>query len=101
MHAIRVQYTVQPDFAATNAANIEKVMAVLQANPIPGVQYSAFRKSDGQTFVHLVVATSEEARAKIPQLPEFQAFQNALQASKPISPPETEALDVVASSHAP
>ncbi len=98
MHAIRVQYTVQPDFAATNAANIEKVMAALQAKQVPGLQYTAFRKADGQTFVHLVVAESEAARAQIPELPEFQAFQQALIASKPVSPPATENLDVVGSS---
>ncbi len=98
MHAIRVQNTVQPGFAKANAANNERVMAVLREAPIPGVSTSASLKDDGQTFVHLVMATDEEQRAKISELPAFQEFQAALQASGPVSPPAKEALRVVGSS---
>ena len=98
MKAIKVQYTVQPSFAKTNAANIQKVMDALRAHPIDGVNYIAFQLDDNQTFLHLVVARDVEARSKISELPEFKAFQAALKGSKPISPPSPEELSVVGAS---
>ena len=98
MQAVRVQYTVQPSFAITNAANIRMVMDALKAKPIEGVNYVAFRLDDNQTFVHIVVAQNEAARLALTNLPEFMAFQTALKESKPISPPLAEEWNVVGTS---
>lgn len=98
MKAVRVQYTVQPSFADTNVANIRKVMDAIKANPIDGVTYVAFKLDDNQTFVHIVVARDDVAQAKVPELPEFKAFQSALKSSNPVSPPSAEDLDVVGAS---
>lgn len=98
MKAVKVQYSVQPSFADTNAANIRKVMDALKANPIDGVTYVAFRLNDNQTFVHIVVARDDAAQAKVSDLPEFKAFQATLKASNPVTPPSPEDLDLVGAS---
>lgn len=98
MRAVRVQYTVEHSFAHANAANIRKVMDALKAKPIDGVTYVAFMLDDMQTFIHIVVARDDEARRKLPLLPEFQEFQLALRESKPISPPSSDAWNVVGAS---
>lgn len=98
MRVTRIQYTVKPEYAETNAANIEKVMAALRDQPIDGLRYSAFRRPDGNTFVHLVLAKDEETQGRISELPEFQEFQQALIASGPTSPPVPEPWDLVATS---
>lgn len=98
MKAVKIQYTVQSPFVDTNVANIRKVMEALKANPIDGLSYTAFQLGDGQMFMHVVVARDDEAQSKIPQLPEFEAFQNALKESNPVSPPSPEELSVVGTS---
>ena len=98
MRAIKVEYTVEPTFAETNAANIQTVMNALRENPIDGVSYMALLKSDNQTFVHLVIARDEEAQSRLPELSEFRAFQEALKNSNPISPPNPEEWSVIGTS---
>ena len=98
MQAVKVQYTVQPSFADTNAANIKMLMNALKAKPIEGVNYAVFRLDDNQTFVHIVVAQNEAARLALTNLPEFKAFQTALKESRPISPPLAEEWNVVGAS---
>lgn len=96
MKAVKVQYTVQPDFVEQNKANISKVMDTLRANPIPGMQYSSFTVGDGQTFVHVNMAADEATMAKLNDVREFQEFQTALKASQPITPPAVETMNLVA-----
>ena len=96
MKAVKVQYTVRPDYAEQNKANIAKVMAALREKPIEGLKYAAFTKEDGQTFVHLNIAKDEGALAQFGQMAEFKAFQAALKESGPLNPPASEALSLVA-----
>ena len=53
MEAIKVQYTVRPEFVEENKANIQRVMDRLRADPIEGIRYASFTLDDGNTFVHL------------------------------------------------
>ncbi len=99
MHAVRVQYTVRPDFAETNAANIRDVMAELAATGEAGIQYSAFRTGDGNTFVHLVVMDDESKRDVVPGLAAFQRFRAALREGA-VVPPDNETWQVVGTSYA-
>lgn len=98
MKTVRVQYTVQASFADANAANIEKVMTALKADPVEGVAYMAFRGADGQTFTHVLIAASDEAQAKLTGLEAFKAFQAALKDSDPVSPPKPDTLTLVGAS---
>ena len=96
MKAVQVRYTVRPDYVAQNRANIEKVMAALKAAPIDGVHYAAYLLEDGQTFVHMNLARSQEALDRFTGLEAFKAFQAALRASDPITPPKPEPMNLVA-----
>ena len=96
MKAVRVQYTVQRDFAEQNKSNIQKVMNAIRANPVPGMQYASFVLADGVTFVHINMASDSDTMDELNKVKEFQDFQAALKASDPISPPDVQPLNLVA-----
>jgi len=95
MKAVKVTYTVRPEYVDQNKANIRKVMAALRSNPIPGMRYAAFTMDDGQTFVHINMAKDQETLSSLQEVEEFTAFRIALRASSPTSPPQSENLNLV------
>ncbi len=96
MKAVKVQYTVRPEYVETNKENIRKVMNKLRSNPIEGMNYSSFLLDDGQTFVHINMARDEETLARLQsEVPEFNEFRSALKESQPLSPPKSENLNLV------
>ena len=97
MKAVKVEYTVKPEFVEQNKANIQKVMNAIKANPIEGMQYSSFILDDGQSFVHINMAKDEASMSKLNEVDEFTAFRMALKASDPISPPKSFSLNLVGS----
>jgi len=97
MKAVKVQYTVQEDYVATNRENIEQVMRELKAMNNPNIKYSSFLLEDGQTFVHWALYPDEETSQVVSNLPAFQKFQKELKASQPVVPPQAERLSLVAS----
>jgi hypothetical protein len=99
MHAVRVQYTVRPDFVATNEANIRAVMDELRALGEIGVYYSAFRLGDGLSFLHLVVMDDVNKAGIVPGLAAFKDFRTALREGLQ-SPPSDETWTVVGTSFA-
>lgn len=53
MKAVKVQYTVKPEYADQNKANIRKVMAALKANPIEGMLYSSYTSGDDPNLLFM------------------------------------------------
>lgn len=96
MDAVMVQYTVRPEFAETNRANIRRVMERLRVRPIEGMYYSAHVLEDGRSFVHFNVAEDRDTLEKLQELEEFREFRAALLASDPPVPPRPTKLDPVA-----
>ena len=97
MEAIKMQYTVRPEFVEQNKANIRRVIDALRRKPIDGIRYASFTLDDGETFVHFNFFESLEVQARFQALKEFRAFRKALRASKPVAPPRAERMDLVAS----
>ena len=95
MKAVKVQYTVKPEYVEQNKANIRKVMAALRKNPVEGMFYSSYTLEDGQTFLHFNVAKDEKTLSSINNLKEFIEFREALKASQPLSPPNQTTLNFV------
>jgi quinol monooxygenase YgiN len=96
MKAVKVQYTVKPEFIEQNKRNIEKVMAKLRENPIDGMLYSSFTdETDPSTFIHINIARDASAFSKLNELGEFNAFRVALKESGPVSPPKQSNLNPV------
>ena len=52
MKIIRVTYTVRPEFAEKNKANIKQVMKDLRAVNNPNTKYASYLEEDGVTFMH-------------------------------------------------
>ena len=78
MRAVKVEYTVKPEYVATNKANIQKVMDELRALGDTGILYSTYIKEDGVSFVHFSIHRNEENI--IPSLTAFKAFSTQLKA---------------------
>lgn len=99
MKAVLVRYTVKPEFADTNAANVELAMRSIRALGDDGIRYQAFRQSDGVTFVHFGMYRDEAAAERATAVESFKAFQKALKESGPVIPPSAEWLELVGSSY--
>jgi len=95
MRAIKVEYTVKPEYVATNKTNIQKVMDELQALGDVGVLYSAYVKEDGCSFVHFSIYKNPDEPNLIPTLKTFQAFSKQLKEEGLLSPPQSLNLDMV------
>ena len=96
MKAVKVQYTVRPEYVEQNKANIQKVMEFLKQNPITNMQYASFTLADDQTFVHINMAPDQATMDKLQDVEAFKEFRMALKASEPLSPPKSEDLNLVA-----
>lgn len=99
MVVIKVEYTVREEYAATNSANIEKVMADLRKLNNASLKYSAYCKKDGKSFVHFAQYPDEESKDIVTNLESFKAFRSQLLASTPESKPVNERLDLVGSAY--
>ena len=96
MIAVKVKYTVKPEFVEENKKNIQKVMDVLKANPINGMQYSSFTdKENSNSFIHINMAEDEETMSKLNEIEEFKSFRQALKASQPLQAPQASNLEMV------
>lgn len=95
MKAVKVQYTVKPEYVDQNKANITKVMEALKAKPILGMQYASFLLDDGQTFVHINMAKDGETMSSLNDVEAFNEFRKALMASEPIAKPQSTNLNLV------
>lgn len=98
MKIVQVTYTVKPEFAAQNSANIQIVMDQLRELNPPGINYSACLGSNGKTFIHTAFFETVGDQELLNELPSFKYFQEQLKASGPEIPPKPEALTLVASS---
>ena len=78
MKAVKVEYTVKPEYVSTNKANIQKVMDELRSLGDTGTLYSTYIKEDGVSFVHFSIHRGEENI--IPTLAAFKAFSTQLKA---------------------
>jgi len=100
MKAVVVRYTVKPEYAETNAANIRAVMDELRSLADPAIRYQSFRTVDDPcAFVHIGFYADDAAQARATGLASFQRFQVALKQSGPVSPPSATWLDLVDAGH--
>jgi hypothetical protein len=74
MSTTLIRYRVRPEAAQENQRLIEAVFAELSVTAPAGLRYSAYRLSDGVTFVHVVDGDG------LPGLAAFQEFQRDLAA---------------------
>ena len=96
MNAVKVEYTVKPEYRETNKKNILRVMEALRLRPIPGMQYATFTdERNPDTFIHINIARDASTMAKLSDVSEFQDFRMALKGSNPVSPPKQTKLNLV------
>ena len=98
MKAIKVEYTVKPEYVNTNKANIQKVMDELRALGNVGVLYSSYVKEDGCSFVHFAIHRDDEASNVITSLESFKKFNEQLRAEGLVTPPQSTKLEMVGKS---
>jgi hypothetical protein len=78
MRAVKVEYTVKPEYVSTNKANIQKVMDELRGLGDVGILYSTYLKENGCSFVHFAIHKNEENI--LTSLASFKAFSAQLKA---------------------
>ena len=98
MKAVKVEYTVNPEYVNTNKANIMKVMNELRALGDVGVLYSAYIKEDGCSFVHFSIHRDSEEPNIITSLAAFKAFSTQLKNEGLVTPAQAIKLEMVAKS---
>ena len=98
MRAVKVEYTVKPEYVNTNKINIQKVMDELRALGDVGVLYSTYVKEDGCSFVHFSTHRDSEEHNIITSLAAFKTFSEQLKAEGLTAPPQAIKLDMVAKS---
>ncbi len=97
MKAVKVEYTVRPEYVVKNKENIQRVMDALVANPIQGMQYATYTHSEyPNTFIHINMAKNAETMSRLSELAEFIHFRTSLKESQPVSPPKQTTLNLVA-----
>lgn len=98
MKAVKVEYTIKPEYVETNKANINKVMDELRTLGDVGVLYSTYVKEDGCSFVHFAIYRNGNEPNIIPTLEAFQAFQKQLKEEGLTGPPQTVNLQMIGKS---
>ena len=98
MRAIKVEYTVKPEYVNTNKANIRKVMDELRALGDVGILYSSYVKEDGVSFVHFSIHRDSGEQNLLTTLPSFKAFSTQLKAEGIVTPPQSTKLEMVGKS---
>ena len=97
MKAVKVEYTVKPEYVETNKGNIRRVMDALKTQPIKGMQYATFTDEENpNTFIHINMASDETTLSKLNDVQEFTDFRMALKDSQPLSAPKQTTLNLVA-----
>jgi quinol monooxygenase YgiN len=100
MKSVVVRYTVKPEYAETNAANIRAVMAELRELGDAAIRYQSFRAADDPNqFIHIGFYADEAAVERATSLASFKRFQTALKESGPVSPPSASWMALVDAGH--
>jgi hypothetical protein len=84
--AFVVRYEMRPETAEENQRLVENVFAELAEKQPEGIRYACFRLDDGQSFVHVGIA-SDDSNA-LGETAAFQEFQKAFgerAATKPVA----------------
>ena len=97
---MHVQYTVRPEFAATNQKNIATIVQELKILAHPGIKYSAWILPDGKTFMHFDQFENEVAHLELQNLASFKKFADELHSSRMEIEPKLDELSLVSSTEA-
>lgn len=97
MKIVRVEYKTSPEFSPVNQENIRQVVAELARLNHPGIKYSTYLFSDGQTFMHFDQFENEAAHELLQSLASFKKFAAELEASNLLVEPKLELPSLIAS----
>lgn len=98
MKIVKVTYSTRTEYAATNQANIKRVMTDLQSLQHAGINYNACLGADGKTFIHTAFFKTDDDQKLLNELPSFKYFQEQLKSGGLEVPPKQELLTLVGSS---
>lgn len=99
MKIVKVTYTVNPGFVATNQENVKKFVNDIAALNNPAIRYICYLAGDGKTFIHIGAFDNDEAQKQFLDLPSFKAFQQQRNGSGLEAPENLEIISLVAASY--
>jgi uncharacterized protein YbcV (DUF1398 family) len=98
MISTKVTYTVKPDFAGQNKANINAFLTDFKKMAHVNFLYNVYLQEDGATFVHVSMYENEDVQQEVLNVPSFLQFQSERDASGLIIAPTIEKLSLIGSS---
>jgi hypothetical protein len=99
MKIVKVTYTVNPGFAATNQENVKRFINDIKALNNPAIRYISYLAGDGKTFIHIGAFDNDEAQKQFLDLPSFKSFQQQRNGSGLEAPENLEIIQLVAASY--
>ncbi len=98
MKIVKVTYTVNPAFVATNQENVKRFINDIRALNNPAIRYISYLAGDGKTFIHIGAFDNDEAQKQLLDLPSFKSFQQHRNGSGLETPENIEIMQMVAAS---
>jgi hypothetical protein len=99
MKIVKVTYTVNPGFVATNQENVKKFVKDIAALNNQAIRYISYLAGDGKTFIHIGAFDNDEAQKQFLDLPSFKEFQQQRNGSGLEAPENLEIISLVAASY--
>jgi hypothetical protein len=95
MSLLTIRATIKPDAVSEVESAARDLFAAIATLSPPNLRYGSVRLADGVTFL-IMLQVEDGTENPLPQLPEFQQFQQGLRAWS-AGPPDVSAADVVGS----
>jgi quinol monooxygenase YgiN len=99
MIAVKVTYTVKPEFVAQNKLNINTFMADFRKMNNNDFRYNAYMSNDGVTFVHISHYKNEEIQKQLLNTPSFLEFQKQRDDSGLNGTHQVDVMELAAAAH--
>lgn len=99
MIAVKVTYTVKPEFVAQNKQNINAFMADFREMDSDDFRYNAYVSNDGVTFVHMSHYKNEEIQKQLLNMPSFLEFQKRRDESGLNGSHQVDVMELAGASH--
>ncbi len=99
MIAVKVTYTVKPEFVAQNKQNINAFMADFREMDSDDFRYNAYVSNDGVTFVHMSHYKNEEIQKLLLNTPSFLEFQKQRDESGLDDSHQVDVMELAGASH--
>lgn len=99
MIAVKVNYTVKPEYVETNKQNVKAFMTEFANLNNNEFKYIVHVGADGRTFYHISMYQNSEIQKELLDVPAFKLFQQQRDDSGLEREPQIEVMEMVDASY--